>query len=129
MNEFDIGCLPYPGKKSTIGGIIEWFDNEIKALPATIVKANKKIVCYAIIGVLRMLYDNGCDHIEGLQTIMGLCDASILQDLPEELTKLMGRLVKKWWTEHGLSDVTNCFRKRQQVRIFLVCCNILMFFY
>jgi hypothetical protein len=30
-----------------------------------------------------MLYDNGCDHIEGLQTIMSSCDASILEDLPD----------------------------------------------
>jgi hypothetical protein len=78
VNEFGAGCLPYPGKKSTIGSIIGWFDSEIKLLPATIAKANKNFLCYAVVGILRMLYHNGCDHIEGLQTIMASCDASIL---------------------------------------------------
>jgi hypothetical protein len=40
VNEFGAGCLPYPGKNSTISDIIGWSDNEIKALPATVVKAN-----------------------------------------------------------------------------------------
>jgi hypothetical protein len=52
MGEFGAGCLPYPGKNSTISNMIGWFDNEIKALSATIAKANKNFVCYAIVGVL-----------------------------------------------------------------------------
>jgi hypothetical protein len=127
VNEFGAGCLPYPRKKSTIDSKIMWFDNEIKALPATIAKAIKNFVCYAVVGILRMLYDNGCDHIEGLQTVMASYDASILQHLSEELTKLTGRLVKKWWMKHGLPDVTNRFHKRLEVRIFSVCCNALTF--
>jgi hypothetical protein len=86
VNEFGAGCLPYTGKKNTIGSIIGWtigsiigwFDSEIKSLPATIAKANKTFLCYAVVGILLMLYHNGCDHIEGLQTIMASCDASIL---------------------------------------------------
>jgi hypothetical protein len=97
VSEFGAGCLPYPGKNSTISNIIGWFDNELKALSATIVKANKNFVCYAIVAILRMLYHNSCEHIEVLQSIMALCDLSILEDLPEELTKLTGHLVKKRW--------------------------------
>jgi hypothetical protein len=96
VNEFGASCLPYLGKGSTIGEIIGWLDREIKALPDTFLKANKNFVCCAIIGTLQMLYDSGCDHLEGLQSIMALSNASILQDLPPELTKLTGRLVKKW---------------------------------
>jgi hypothetical protein len=81
-------------------------------LLATIAKANKNFVCYAVVGVLRMLYDNGCDHIEGLQTIMTSCDASIWEDLLEELSKLIGRLVKKWWTRHDLPHVADRFHKK-----------------
>jgi hypothetical protein len=94
VDEFGAGCLPYPGKNSTIGSTIVWFDNEIEVLPATVAKENKFFVCYAVVGILWMLYDNSCDHIEGLQSIMATCDASILYDLPEELSKLTGRLVK-----------------------------------
>jgi hypothetical protein len=127
VNDFGAGCLPYPGKNSTISNIIRWFDNEIKALLATIVKVNKNFVCYAFVGVLRMLYDNSCDHIEGLQSIMASCDSSILQDLPEELTKLMGQLLKKWWTEQGMPDVMNHFHKKPVMRMFSTCCNVLTF--
>jgi hypothetical protein len=57
-NECGAGCLPYLGKNNTISDITGWFDNEIKALPATIAKANNFFVCYALVGVLPMLYDN-----------------------------------------------------------------------
>jgi hypothetical protein len=63
-----LGAYPTPGKI---------------APSARIVKANKTFVCYTVVEVLWMLYDNGCDRIEGLQTIMSSCDASILEDLPD----------------------------------------------
>jgi hypothetical protein len=82
MNEFGAQCLPYPGKGSTIDDIIGWFDEEIKVLPTTFTKANKFFACYAIIGVLRMLYDSSCDHLSELQMLMSSCDALLLDDLP-----------------------------------------------
>jgi hypothetical protein len=88
VSEFGASCLPYPGKGSTIREIVEWFDEEITA--------NKNFVCYAIIGVLRMLDDSGCEHFEGLQSIMASCDASVLKDLLLELAKLTSRIVRRW---------------------------------
>jgi hypothetical protein len=88
VSEFGIGCLPYPGKNSPIGNIIGCFDNETKALPANIEKANKNFICYDIVGVLRMLYDNSCRHIEGLQLIMASCDAFFLSKMQENCASL-----------------------------------------
>jgi hypothetical protein len=45
VNEIGVRCLPYPGKSSTIGEIIAWFDKEIQALLNAIVKANKIFFC------------------------------------------------------------------------------------
>jgi hypothetical protein len=115
VNEFGASCLPYPGKSSTIGEIVGWFDEEIKMLSATIVKANKIFVFYAIIGILQMMYDSGCEHLEWLQSVMAGCDASILEDLPPELAKLTGRIVKRWWTEHGLPEAASHFCKEPEV--------------
>jgi hypothetical protein len=42
VNEIGMCCLSYPGKSSTIGEIVEWFNKEIQALPSVIFKANKK---------------------------------------------------------------------------------------
>jgi hypothetical protein len=106
VNEFGASSLPYPRKDNTISDIIGWFDEEMKALPATFMKVNKIFACYAIIGVLQMLYDSGCGHLSELQTRMYSCDASLLKHLLPELSKLTGRLVWKWWVEHGLPEAT-----------------------
>jgi hypothetical protein len=55
INEIGLKCLSYPGKGSTFGEVIEWFDKEIQALANTIAKAIQNFLCYCIIGVLRML--------------------------------------------------------------------------
>jgi hypothetical protein len=52
VNELNTSFLPYPRNGSTIGDIIGWFDVKIKALPATFVKTNIFVACYAIIGIL-----------------------------------------------------------------------------
>jgi hypothetical protein len=117
MNEFDTSSLPYPGKGSTISEIIGWFNEEIKAPLATIAKANKNFVCYDIVGVLWTLYDSSCEHLERLQSIMALCDASILEDLSLELSKLTCRIVQKWWAEHDLHDVANHLCRELEVSI------------
>lgn len=39
---------------------MDWFVEEIKALPETFAEANKNIVCFAVAGVFRMLEDFGC---------------------------------------------------------------------
>jgi hypothetical protein len=64
-----------PRKNSTIGEVIGWFDKEIQTLPTAIMKANKNFLCYCIAGVLRLLYENGCSHVEELQTIMNSSNA------------------------------------------------------
>jgi hypothetical protein len=127
VNEFGASCLPYPGKGSTIDDIIRWFDEEIKALPAMFMKANKNFACYAIVGILRMLYDSGCDHLSELQTLMPLCDASLLEGLPPKLSKLIGRLVQKWLAEHGLPKAARRLRRELEVIISSVLCDALVF--
>lgn len=102
VNEFGVKCLPYLEKNSTIGEVVGWFDKEIKVLSAAIAKANKNFICYCVAGVLRMLYENVCGHVEGLQTIMASCDALILEDIPDEIGKPTSRIVRKWWAKHGL---------------------------
>jgi hypothetical protein len=57
-----------------------------------------------------MLYENAkCGHVAGLEAIMNSCDASILDDIPEEIVKLSGRIVRRCWTSHGLSYVIDAF--------------------
>jgi hypothetical protein len=56
-----------------------------------------------------MLYENAkCRHLDGLDAIMSSCDASILDEIPDEIARLSAHIVKRWWSSHGLPYVT-CF--------------------
>jgi hypothetical protein len=127
MNEFGAQCLPYPGKGSTISDIVRWFDEEIKAIPATFAKANRNFAYYAIVGVHQMLQDSGCEHLSRLQSLASSCDASLLDDLPPELMKLACCLVRKWWVEHGLPEASNCLRREPEVIISSMPYDVLVF--
>jgi hypothetical protein len=124
VNKNGVKCLPYQGKNSTIVKVIRWFDKDIQALPTAITKVNKNFLSYCITGVLRMHYENDCGHVEQLQTIMNSCGASILGDIPEEIGKLAGRIVSKWWVTHGLPYVMELFHVTPEVRMFFAFCNV-----
>jgi hypothetical protein len=125
VNEIGVWCMSYPGKGSTIGEIVEWFDKEIRALPGAITKENKNFLCYCLVGALRMLYENAnCGHLEGLEAIMNSYDVSLLNDIPEEIVKFLRRIVKRWWSSHGLPYVTDVFRVVLEVRVFAACCHV-----
>jgi hypothetical protein len=53
-------CLEDSQKGTPTGEVMDWFVEEIKALPETFAEANKNIVCFAVAGVFRMLEDFGC---------------------------------------------------------------------
>jgi hypothetical protein len=58
--------------------------------------------------------------VDGLDAIMSTCDASILDKIPNDVAMLMGCIVKRWWSSHGLSYVTDTFQVEPEVR--LLCC-------
>jgi hypothetical protein len=103
VDEIGARCLPYPKRGSTIGDITMWFTKEIQALPSAIAKANKNFLVYCLVGVLKMLQKHAqCSHVDGLETIMAACDASIFNEVTEDIAKLSAHIVKKWWSSYGL---------------------------
>jgi hypothetical protein len=99
--------------------IVEWFDKEVQALPGVITKKNKNFLCYCLAGVLRMMYENAsCGHLEGLEAIMNSCDASLLDDIPDEIAKLSGRIVRGWWALALCHGCFSCCAGGKDV-----CCN------
>jgi hypothetical protein len=103
--ELGAQCLPYPEKGTPIGDVVTWFEGEVKSLPGTFVQANKNFVAFAIAGVLRMLQESGCDHLPRLNPLVSSSHASLLDDIPTKVEKLVGRLMCRWWSEHGLSKL------------------------
>jgi hypothetical protein len=43
-----------------------------------------------------------CEHLPELKKSALSCDASLLHDVPDDLGKIAWRVVKYWWTKHGL---------------------------
>jgi hypothetical protein len=52
---------------------------------------------------------------------MSSCDASILDEIPDEIVKLTACIVKRWWASHGLPYVTDTFHVEPEVGIFVAC--------
>jgi hypothetical protein len=73
---------------------------------------------YCLVGVLKKLHGHAkCCHVDGLDAIMSSCDASILYEIPDDIAKLAGRIVRRWWSLHGLPYVTDVFRVELEVRL------------
>jgi hypothetical protein len=118
VNEIGVRCLSYPPKKSTIGEVITWFDKEIKALPHTSQD-------YCFVRVLKMLQGHAlCHHVDGLDAIMSSCNASILDKIPNDITKLTVCIVKLWWTSRSLPYMTDGFCVEPEVGISIACCGV-----
>jgi hypothetical protein len=106
-------------KGSTIGEITAWFTKEIQVLPSAIAMANKNFLVYCLIGVLKMLQEHAqCSQVEGLETIMAACDASIFDEVPNDISKLSLRVVKNWWSSYGLPYVLEAVCIEPEVRLF-----------
>jgi hypothetical protein len=59
-----------------------------------------------------------CRHIDGLGAIINSCDASILDEVPDDIAKLSAHIMKRWWSSYGLSNVTEAFRVELEVSFF-----------
>jgi hypothetical protein len=81
---------------------LEWFQAEVVVIPTAFAECNKNITCYTLIGIFRMLVGEGCEHLLKLKKLTLSCDASLLKDFPEDLGRIAKKLVKNWWTKHGL---------------------------
>jgi hypothetical protein len=109
----------YPTKGSTIDKITTWFTKEIYALPDMIAKANKNFLVHCLVGVLKMLQEHArCSHVAGLETIMAACDASIFDEVSDDILKLSARIVKKWWSSYGLPYIAGAFHIEPEARFF-----------
>jgi hypothetical protein len=87
---------------ASLSDFFQWFRTEVMSMPTTFVECNKNITCYALVGVFQMLAGEGCEHLLELKKLALSCDASVLRDFPIETGWIAKKLVKNWWTKHGL---------------------------
>jgi hypothetical protein len=117
MGELSKRCLEYPETSGAISGIIDWFKGEIQTLSGTFAEANKNITCFAVAGILKMLEETGCERVPELRRLAASSDASLLKEIPEDIRKIAGKLVRRWWTHHGLPFCMQHLNEDNQVSI------------
>jgi hypothetical protein len=71
-------------------------------MPTAFSECNENVTCYALIGVFLMLVGEGCEHLSELKKLALSYDALVLRDFPVETGRTAKKLVKNWWTKHGL---------------------------
>jgi hypothetical protein len=49
-----------------------------------------------------MIVGQGCEQLSELKKLALSCDASLHEDFTKDLGRIAKRLVKNWWTKHGL---------------------------
>jgi hypothetical protein len=96
FDEIQVWCLPFPGRGAKIEEMIDWVAGEVKTMLDTVWQLNDIFAVLAIKGVLSMLNDKGCQELGR--------NAAVLQNVPEDMRKLAGWIVIKWWKPHGLPE-------------------------
>jgi hypothetical protein len=76
-----------------IGDIVRWFEGEVKSLPVTFARPNKNFACFAIADIFKMLQESSCEHLPELHPLAASNNASLLDGMPMEVQKIIGRLV------------------------------------
>jgi hypothetical protein len=75
---------------------------EVQALPTTFAECNENITCFMLVGVFKMLAGVECEHLPELKKLPLSCDALILHDVTNDIGRIAKKLMKNWWTNHGL---------------------------
>jgi hypothetical protein len=94
--------LPFTDKGVKVEEMIDWVVSEVKVVLDTVWRLNDNFTILGIEGVLSMLNGKGVQELGQLRDLAGSSDASILQQVREDVHKLAGRIKRRWWKPHGL---------------------------
>jgi hypothetical protein len=93
-----------PCQSTKIEEMIDWVAKEVKTVPDNIWQLNDNFAVLRIEGILNMLNGKGCRELGGLHDLVTSRDAVVLQDVPKDVWKLVGWIVRRWWKLHGLPE-------------------------
>jgi hypothetical protein len=94
LGEVGAHCVPFPAKNAPIDDYIGWFEEEVKAVSGVVWQLNDNFVVLTIEGVLNMFHSSGCQELSALRDMAASSDASIIDNIPSEVQKIAGRLVR-----------------------------------
>jgi hypothetical protein len=98
FDEVKAQCLPFPDKGAKVEEMIDLVALEVKAMPDTIWRLNDNFTILGIEGVLNILNGEGCQDLTMSR------GASALENVPDDLHKLAGWIMRRWWKPYGLPE-------------------------
>jgi hypothetical protein len=90
-------------------------------LPIAFAECNENITCFALVGVFKMLARVECEHLSELKKLALSYDASILHDVSDNIGRIAKKLVKNWWTNHGLPYCMPKIEEENRVSFTTMC--------
>jgi hypothetical protein len=93
FDEVKAQCLPFPNKGVNVVEMMDWVIGEVKAVPDNLWRLNDNFAVLGIKGVLSMLNGDGCQELSRLRDLAASRDDTVLEDVPEDVHKLAGRIV------------------------------------
>jgi hypothetical protein len=90
FDEVRVRWLPFKAKSAKVEQFIDWVSMEVKIVPDTVWQLNDNFIILAIEGILNMLNNEGCQELGYLHELDASSDASIVQDVPDNVQKLAG---------------------------------------
>jgi hypothetical protein len=84
--------------------MLNWVAKEVKAALDMVWLLNDNFIILGIEGVLNMLNGKGCQELTQLRDLATSRDITILEDLPDDVHRLVGQIVRKWWKQQGLPE-------------------------
>jgi hypothetical protein len=73
-------------------------------VPDNVWQLNNNFTVLGIKGVLNMLHGEGCQELGQLHDLAASRDATVLEGVPEDVHKLAGWIVQRWWKPQGLPE-------------------------
>jgi hypothetical protein len=113
--------MDFPAINTTVSTLLDWFWMEVRALPTTFAECNENITCFVLVGVLKMLAGVECEHLLELKKSALSCDASILHDVPDDIGRIAKKLLRNWWTDHGLPYCMYKIEEENWVSFAIMC--------
>jgi hypothetical protein len=96
FDEVQAQCLPFPDKGAKVEEMIDLVVGEVKAMLDTVWWLNDNFAILGIEGILNMLNDEGCQELGRLHDLATSHDADVLEDVPEDVQKLAGWIMRGW---------------------------------
>jgi hypothetical protein len=90
-------------------------------LTTAFAKCNENITCFALVGVFKMLAEVDCEHLVEFKKLTLSYDALIMHNTPDDIGRIAKKIMRNWWTKHGLPYYMQKIEEENPVSFATMC--------